>query len=115
MSRYKDKTWQESMRLRFDFNNMMAEYIGEEQGIERKDIEKLRPKLEKAAEDLKAKRDAGELQWMDLPYTQSEVVAGYLATAEYIKENFDTFVVRYWWFCTRTYCRTAGDKPLALQ
>ncbi len=93
MSRYKDKTWQESMRLRFDFNNMMAEYIGEEQGIERKDIEKLRPKLEKAAEDLKAKRDAGELQWMDLPYTQSEVVADILATAEYIKENFDTFVV----------------------
>lgn len=93
MARYKDKTWQESMRIRFDFNNMMEEYIGEEQGIKKSDIESLRPKLEKAAQALADMRASGNMQWADLPYTQDEVVADILATAEEIKDKFDTFVV----------------------
>ena len=52
MKRYEDKTWQEDMNIRFDFNNMMTEYIGEEQGISFKEIEKLKSKFEEAAQAL---------------------------------------------------------------
>lgn len=93
MKRYEDKTWQEDMNIRFDFNNMMTEYIGEEQGISFKEIEKLKPKFEEAAQALEDMRAAGELQWMELPYVQDDVVADILATAEKIKEKFDVFVV----------------------
>lgn len=93
VKKYEDKTWQEDMRIRFDFNNMMADYIGEEHGIKFKDIEKFKPKFEKAAQNLEDMRAAGKLQWMDLPYTQEDVVADILATAKDIREKFDTFVV----------------------
>ena len=93
MERYKDKKWQESMRITFDFNNMMKEFIGEDQGIGRDDIKNMEEKTQDAINALKEMRASGNMVWADLPYTQEDVVAEILDTAKDIKKKFDAFVV----------------------
>lgn len=92
MKRYTDSSWKESMRLSFDFNNMMAEFIGEE-GIQWEQIKALDSKLNDAAAKMVEKRKAGDMEWRELPYNQDEVVEDILKTAAEIKEKFDNFVV----------------------
>lgn len=72
MERSKDEKWQERMRLRIDFNNMMTEFIGQEQGIGREDIDQLRSQLNNAASAMVDKRKAGDMAWRELPYNQAE-------------------------------------------
>jgi glucose-6-phosphate isomerase len=93
MKRFEDATWRESMRIRFDYNNMMSDMIGEEYGISKEQILALQPKIKAAIEVLKEKRKAGKTEWRDLPYTQADVVKDILATAEAIKSRFECFVV----------------------
>ncbi len=38
MKRFEDNNWKESMRIRFDFNNMMSDMLGEEWGISKAQI-----------------------------------------------------------------------------
>jgi len=87
------QSWKESMKLRFDFNNMMAEFIGEEEGITKSQIEALMPKLQAAAKAMAEKRLKGEMAWRELPYNQDEVVKDILSIAAEIKEKFEAFVV----------------------
>ena len=86
MKRYTDSSWKESMRLSFDFNNMMAEFIGEE-GIQWEQIKALDSKLNEAAAKMVEKRKAGDMEWRELPYNQDEVVKDILKTAAEIKEK----------------------------
>jgi len=92
MKRYNEDSWKKTMKLSFDFNNMMAEFIGEE-GIQWEQIEALEPRLKEAAKAMIDKRNAGEMEWRELPYNQAEVVKDILATAADIKEKYDNFVV----------------------
>lgn len=92
MKRYQNKEWQDSMRITFDFNNMMSDFVGE-QGIDWEEIEALEPILKKAAAALAEKRESGQMEWRELPYNQQEVVKDILETAAQIKEKFDNFVV----------------------
>jgi len=92
MKRYENKEWKDSMRITFDFNNMMSEFVGQE-GIDWEEIEALEPTLKKAAAAMVEKREAGQMDWRDLPYNQQEVVKDILETAAQIKEKFDNFVV----------------------
>jgi len=80
------------MRLSFDFNNMMSEFIGEE-GIQWEQIKALEPRLKEAAQTMEDKREAGEMEWRELPYNQDDIVKDIIATAADIKEKFDNFVV----------------------
>nr|MBO2493580.1 glucose-6-phosphate isomerase [Clostridia bacterium] len=93
MKRFEDANWREGMRIRFDYNNMMSDMIGEEYGISKEQILALQPKIRAAIEALKEKRKAGKTEWRDLPYTQAEVVKDILTTAEDIKRRFECFVV----------------------
>ncbi|MFO7295279.1 MAG: glucose-6-phosphate isomerase [Clostridia bacterium] len=93
MKRFEDANWREGMRIRFDYNNMMSDMIGEEYGISKEQILALQPKIKAAIEALKEKRKAGKTEWRDLPYTQAEVVKDILTTAEDIKRRFECFVV----------------------
>ncbi|MFS8501658.1 MAG: glucose-6-phosphate isomerase [Caldicoprobacter sp.] len=93
MKRFEDANWRQSMRIRFDYNNMMSDMIGEEYGISKEQILALQPKIKAAIEALKEKRKAGKTEWRDLPYTQAEVVKDILTTAEDIKRRFECFVV----------------------
>ena len=93
MKRYENQKWKQSMRLRLDFNNMMSDMLGEEQGISKKSIDAMAGKLIEAAKAMETKRAEGRMQWRDLPYNQKETVADILETAAKIKDKFEVFVV----------------------
>lgn len=90
MSRYLDKHWQEQMRIRVDFNNMMEEMLGE-QGISSSEIDVLSEKLKEAADAMEQSR--GSMEWRELPYNQNEIVADILHTAAGINTWCEDFVV----------------------
>ena len=77
----------------FDYNNMMADYIGECQGFDDKDISSNQSLAKKAFEEVKANRGQGMMGWTELPTNQKEVVADIIATAKQVRKNFDSFVV----------------------
>jgi glucose-6-phosphate isomerase len=93
MKRFEDRQWKQSMRITMDFNNMMSDMIGEEQGIAISSIDALSDQLNAAVKAMSEKRAQGKMDWRDLPYNQKEVVEDILKTASEIKEKFDVFVV----------------------
>lgn len=90
MSRYLDKLWQEQMRIRVDFNNMMEEMLGEK-GISSSEIEALSGQLQKAAQAMEQNR--GSMKWRELPYNQDKIVADILETAAGLQSWCEDFVV----------------------
>ena len=92
MSRIK-KDWKNSMKIKLDYNNMMAEFIGKENGFTDKDLSAAKKIAENACNEVCANRGKGMMGWTELPYNQNEIVADILATAKDIKKNFDNFVV----------------------
>ncbi|HHT64455.1 MAG: glucose-6-phosphate isomerase [Caldicoprobacterales bacterium] len=93
MKRYENQQWKESMRITLDFNNMMADMLGEDQGISKESIASLDEQLKTAAQAMKTKREEGKMDWRDLPWNQNEIVEDILNTASKIKQKFDAFVV----------------------
>lgn len=92
MSRYTNKEWRNSMRMRFDYNNMMSEYIGDE-GITRAELKEHAGLARSAHSNFKANRGTGMMGWTELPYNQGEVVTDIRATATEIRKKFRYFVV----------------------
>ena len=90
---YTDKKWQESMKLRFDYNNMMAEFVGEKEGYTKAKLDLLKDKAASAYKTVHANRGTGMMGWSELPYNQNEIVEDIIKTAEDVRKNFDTFVV----------------------
>ncbi len=80
----------ESMRLKVDFNNMMAERIGKE-GIAPEEIEAMRGAAEAAAKAMVEKR--GSMRWRELPHNQQQVVEDIEKTAADVRAKFENFVV----------------------
>ncbi len=78
--------------IKFDFNNMMTEFIGE-QGIKESELTDAKDVAKKAFDFFKANRGTAMMGWADLPYNQGEVVEDILATAKEVQANFDNFVV----------------------
>ena len=78
--------------LKFDFNNMMKNYIGAD-GLTEQDLAAVAPEAEAAFGKFAARRGTGMTEWADLPYTQDAVVKDILACAAEVRENFDNFVV----------------------
>ncbi len=75
--------------LRFDYNNMMADYVGSAQGFTDKDLKDARAAFETVAEG----RGKGMMGWTELPYNQAEIVADIKAEARRIRKSYDSFVV----------------------
>ncbi len=84
--------WRRSMEIKLDYNNMMAEYIGDE-GFTLKDFADNKKLISKAYMTVFENRGKGMMGWTDLPYNQKEVVDDILATAKQIKRKCDNFVV----------------------
>jgi glucose-6-phosphate isomerase len=93
MKRYRQQKWKEDMKIRFDFNNMMEEFVGAKEGIHKKDILAIEDKIRKAADGMKEKRKKGGMDWRDLPYNQADVVADIKKTASKIQQSFENFVI----------------------
>lgn len=84
----KRETRRESMRLVFDYNNMMRDAIGDK-GLTKEEI--LALPIEAAIRGMKEKR--GNMKWRELPYNQDAVVEKIEKVAADIRAKFDTFVV----------------------
>ena len=89
----KNATWRKSMELKLDFNNMMKEYVGEEQGFSLKDFQDKKKTVALAYETVTKNRGTGMMGWTELPYNQKEIVEDIISTAKQIKKKFDNFVV----------------------
>jgi len=105
MKRYEDRAWQDSMALKYDFNNLMqsnmsafpqsGKFDKEVGAITDEDIAAIMPKVEKARVSLANKwgRPGKMLAWTKLPTNQKTVVADILRTAARIQGKFENFVV----------------------
>ena len=80
------------MLLKFDFNNMMADYIGE-QGIKQEELDAMKAKAADAVAKFNANRGQGWLGWSELPYNQDEIVADILDYAKKMQSKIEYFVV----------------------
>ncbi len=80
------------MLIKFDFNNMMSDFIGE-QGITDKEIESVKGVAEASFDYFVAHRGSGMTGWAELPYNQDEIVNDIILTASEVRANFDNFVV----------------------
>ena len=90
MERYMEEIWRQGMRLKFDFNNMMSDQLGN-RGIYKRELDALMPQAESAVAAMKQKR--GGMRWRELPYNQEEVVRKILAVAEDVRARAENFVV----------------------
>lgn len=90
MARYGDPAWRDAMRIRVDYNNMMADRLGAH-GITDGEIDALQPRLALAAEALV--RDRGSMKWRELPYDQETVVDRIEAVAADVRARAENFVV----------------------
>ncbi len=90
---YKSADWRDKMNLVLDYNNMMADYIGDEQGFSSTVFEENKKFISKAYNIVKENRGKGMMGWTDLPYNQNEIVKDILFTAKNIRKKFDNFVV----------------------
>ena len=89
----KNAEWRKNMQLKIDYNNMMADFIGSEQGFTDKDFSDNKKIIADAYKTVTANRGTGMMGWTELPYNQKEIVADIIATAKDIKKKFDNFVV----------------------
>ena len=84
----------EKITLKLDYNNMMEETIGKEQGFSAAELSALKPELSAAFSAVQENRGKGMQGWMDIIYDQEkEVLPKIKALAEKIRKKFDYFVV----------------------
>jgi glucose-6-phosphate isomerase len=67
------KEWQNSMRVRVDYNNMMAEFLGEE-GFTVKEFSDNKKLVAEAYKTVTENRGKGMMGWTELPYNQNKIV-----------------------------------------
>ncbi len=85
--------WKNSMQIKIDYNNMMSEFIGAEQGFTEKELYSAKSVAENAFNNVSENRGKGMMGWTELPYNQNEIVKDITETAKDIRKKFDNFVV----------------------
>lgn len=88
--RWKNAGWHEEMRVAFDFNHMMADFIGRENGIEERELEELSEKGREVLRDIRERRNKGLLPFLDLPYQSTRRIKNLV---EEVKRDFEDFVL----------------------
>ncbi len=68
-----------------DHNFVMAEFVGESNGLQEQELQELNPRLEKLDQQLKAWRASGDAGFFDLPYNE-EIVKEIKELAKHFKE-----------------------------
>ncbi|MBQ0099607.1 MAG: glucose-6-phosphate isomerase [Firmicutes bacterium] len=81
------------MTLKVDYNNMMADYIGEKEGFTEKDFKNNNSIIASSYKTVKENRGLGMMGWTDLPYNQKDIVNDIIKTAKDVRKKFDNFVV----------------------
>ena len=93
MANYNCENWQKSMKLRFDYNNMMKTFVGDKEGFSEEEIKNNQEFAKTAYDRFNAIRGTGMTGWADLPYNQSDIIKDVIETANEIRKNFKYFVV----------------------
>lgn len=93
MNNYNDKTWQNEMKIRLDYNNMLNSYVGKDQGVTEQELENNAKIAENAFNAFQNIRGQGMTDWVNLPYNQDEIVKEIEQTASEIRQNYEYFVV----------------------
>jgi len=93
VDRYKERSWQEKMRVKVDFNNMFTEFIGEEHGISQKQVDEMKDVVKKAHQSIEKQYEDNKLGFIDLPDKQKEVVDEIIDYAEKNRDRFENFVI----------------------
>ena len=63
--------WQKTMQIKVDYNNMMADFIGDEQGFTDKSLSANKSLAESAFNAVAAGRGMGMMGCTELPYNQA--------------------------------------------
>ena len=92
MERWRAPQWTSNMKIQLDFSYVMSDFIGEDRGIIKRDIDKLIPKALEIADDIKGRREAGELGFYQLPY-HLETASSVSQMASSLRRRCDDFVV----------------------
>lgn len=82
----------EKGRIRFDYNNMMKEYVGD-RGFTDEELESYRNISKRAFDMVQSNRGKGMTGWTELPYNQDEIAEEIIACAKKIRAKYDNFVV----------------------
>jgi len=90
MKKWKDAHWQGEMRIAYDFNYMMDEYVGDSDGVTKAELDALTHRSGEIHAELAAKRKSGALPFFDLPYQDTSRVK---ELAEELASEFDNFVL----------------------
>ncbi len=77
-------------KLQIDFNNMLSSSIGEH-GLTNEEIANVTKDTEAVYKALEEKRPS--TFWRELPFNQEEIIKDIETTGNFIKDNFDAFVV----------------------
>ena len=105
MKRYEDANFRNSMKIRYDFNNLMDTSInaklqadafqGKVGAISKADIEAMMPQYKAARASLDKKLGKAEymLAWTEMAYNQDEIVLDIIEYAKEVQDKFDNFVV----------------------
>ena len=86
-------TQKKNLRLKLDYNNMMAEFVGKKEGFTDKDLRENTAFALAAFDRAAKKRGTGMMGWTELPYNQQEIVEDIISTAKAIRKKYDNFVV----------------------
>ncbi|MBN2468827.1 MAG: glucose-6-phosphate isomerase [Deltaproteobacteria bacterium] len=79
-------------KISFDFRNMMATVVGDENGIAETMIDELSDEISRVDDNLKKKRERGNLPFFDLPY-QDALVEELIDFVDRLKPRFENLVV----------------------
>ena len=93
MKNYQDEKWCKEMKIRLDYNNVMADYVGEKEGYKVDTLKEYADFAKKSFDAFEGKKGSGMTGWADLPYNQEEIVKDIIETANKIRENSEYFVV----------------------
>lgn len=70
---HKEKIDYAKMAVGIDYNFVMSEFLGAENGLQAQELEELTPRLQDIDQQLKAGRDRGAIGFFDLPYDEQLV------------------------------------------
>ena len=93
MNNYNNKTWQNEMKIRLDYNNMLNTQVGGGEGFSVEQLEQNSNIATTAFNAFQNIRGQGMTDWVNLPYNQDEIVKEIEQTASEIRQNYEYFVV----------------------
>ena len=93
MNNYNNKTWQNEMKIRLDYNNMLNTQVGGGEGFSVEQLEQNSNIATNAFNAFQNIRGQGMTDWVNLPYNQEEIVKEIEQTASQIRQNYEYFVV----------------------